>query len=284
MNLKPAYLLIVGLNLVPLAGVWLFGWQSFELIFLYWMENVIIGAFTVLRMVVRPYRHAIDIFMPVFLAPFFFFHYGMFCFVHGTFVVSLFGPGDGFSGELVDQALLTLSQPGMTLALLSLVALQAFDWLQDTAKRGLGSDGVKQLMVAPYRRIVVLHLAIIGAGFALTSLGDPVIGLVLLVVIKTISDVYHAGKDGEAESDMPIELTEEQLREMHEQFSEPVVTVNGKEKRFESFAHMKRSKEFRMMQGIMRLMGAGKELRIIEGFLDQKIAEEQQPASEPLAR
>ncbi len=30
-----------------------------------------------------------------------------------------------------------------------------------------------------------------------------------------------------------------------------------------------------MMQGVMRLMGAGRQLRIIEGFLDQKIAEEQ---------
>ncbi len=272
---KPTYALIVALNLVPLAGVWLFGWQSFELIFLYWLENVVIGAFTVLRMVVRPYNHVIEVAAPAFLAPFFLFHYGMFCFVHGMFVVSLFGPGDSFSGNLVDVAMLTISQPGMTVAMLSLVALQAFDWLRDTAERGLGSDGVKFLMVAPYRRIVVLHFVILGAGFALAALGDPTIGLVLLVVIKTISDLYHARSDAEYGSSAPIELTEEQLAEMHEKFAEPVVTVNGKQKRFESFAHMKKSKEFRLMQGVMRLMGAGKELRVIESFLDQKIAEEQ---------
>ena len=64
-------LLLVGLNLLPAAGVLFWGWRSFDLIFLYWMENLVIGAFTLLRMVVRPYRHVIDWVFPVFLAPFF---------------------------------------------------------------------------------------------------------------------------------------------------------------------------------------------------------------------
>ncbi|MEM1174841.1 MAG: DUF6498-containing protein [Pseudomonadota bacterium] len=274
MPLKPVYLLIVAFNLVPLAGVWLFGWQTFDLIFLYWMENVIIGVFTVLRMVVRPYQHAIDIAAPAFLAPFFVVHYGMFCFVHGLFVVSLFGGENTVSRDLLESVALVLDQPGMLMALLSLLALQAFDWLRDTVKRGLGSDGVKDLMSSPYRRIFVLHIVIIGGGFLLTALGDPAVGLMMLVVVKTASDLYHARDDASNESDEPFELTDEQLADMNEQFSEPVVTVNGKQKRFESFAHLKRSREFRMMKSIMRLMGAGKQLRVIERFLDQKIAEE----------
>jgi hypothetical protein len=52
------------------------------------------------------------------------------------------------------------------------------------------------------------------------------------------------------------------------------VTVNGQERRFTSFAEMKRSKEFRMAQSIMRLVGAGRELKIMNAYLDRRIQEE----------
>ncbi|MEM6513782.1 MAG: DUF6498-containing protein [Pseudomonadota bacterium] len=278
--LKPVYGLIVAFNLVPLAGVWLFGWKTFDLIFLYWMENVIIGAFTVLRMLVRPYLHPIDLAAPAFMAPFFTVHYGMFCFVHGLFVVSLFGSDDGTSRDLLESVALALDQPGMLAAFLSLVALQVSDWLRDTVKNGLGTDGMKHLMIAPYRRIVVLHVTIIGGGFLLTSLGDPVAGLMLLVVLKTLSDIYHARRDDAKAQEELIVLTDEQLAEMAAEFGEPVVTVNGKQKRYDSFAELKRSREFRLMKSVMRLMGAGDQLRVIDRYFDLKIAEEQASAGQ----
>ncbi|MEM9402007.1 MAG: DUF6498-containing protein [Pseudomonadota bacterium] len=278
--LKPVYGLIVAFNLVPLAGVWLFGWKTFDLIFLYWMENVIIGAFTVLRMLVRPYLHPIDLAAPAFMAPFFTVHYGMFCFVHGLFVVSLFGSDDGTSRNLLESVALALDQPGMLAAFLSLVALQVSDWLRDTVKNGLGTDGMKHLMIAPYRRIVVLHVTIIGGGFLLTSLGDPVAGLMLLVVLKTLSDIYHARRDDAKAQEELIVLTDEQLAEMAAEFGEPVVTVNGKQKRYDSFAELKRSREFRLMKSVMRLMGAGDQLRVIDCYFDLKIAEEQASAGQ----
>jgi len=265
---------VIALNLVPLVGVFMFGWQSFELIFLYWLENVVIGAFVLLRMVVRPYGHVVEVLPLLFFAPFFTFHYGMFCFVHGGLLVSLFGPDELKSGGLLSQALLVLDAPGMRTALLALIGLQLFDWLRDTARRGLGNDSLKALMTAPYGRIVVLHLVIIGSGFALSALGDPRVGLVALVVAKTVSDLYQARKDQRASDDEPFELSEEDLALMHEEFSEPKVTVNGVDKYFDSFADLKRSKEFRLMRGVMRLMGVGDKLKIIERFIDQKIAEE----------
>ena len=44
---------LIALNALPLYGVVAWGWQSFDLIFLYWLENLIIGAFTLLRMLVE---------------------------------------------------------------------------------------------------------------------------------------------------------------------------------------------------------------------------------------
>ena len=59
--------------------------------------------------------------------------------------------------------------------------LQAIDWGKDIRRHGLGSDGVLTLMFKPYRRIVVLHVAILASGFLLAALNSPVAGLLMLV-------------------------------------------------------------------------------------------------------
>ncbi|MGD9385412.1 MAG: DUF6498-containing protein, partial [Thioalkalispiraceae bacterium] len=65
---KPVFLaLLVLLNTIPVYGVFQWGWKSFDLIFLYWLENLIIGGFMILRMLVRPYAHAVELAMPIFL-------------------------------------------------------------------------------------------------------------------------------------------------------------------------------------------------------------------------
>jgi hypothetical protein len=52
------------------------------------------------------------------------------------------------------------------------------------------------------------------------------------------------------------------------------VTVNGEERHFDSFTAMRDSREFRMMQSVLRLMGARKEMKVIDTYLNMKIAEE----------
>ena len=274
--------LLVVLNLVPLLGVFFWGWQSFDLIFLYWMENLIIGVFTVLRMLIRPYGHALELVFPLFIVPFFCVHYGMFCMGHGMFVVSLFGQTAVADDGLAAAALSVLSSPHMLAAVLALTLIQVADWVRDVLHRGLGADGVKDLMTAPYRRIVVLHITILAGGFALTALNEPVAGLVILVAVKTASDVWHWRRDNQdADTELSPEalLTPERLREMSEKYPEPMVSVNGQERRFASFAEMKRSKELRMAQSIMRLIGAGRELKLMDAYLDHRIRQENQQAS-----
>ena len=61
MSRSPSLAILIALNALPIYGVLNWGWQSFDLIFLYWLENLIIGGFAILRMLVRPYRHAIDL-------------------------------------------------------------------------------------------------------------------------------------------------------------------------------------------------------------------------------
>jgi len=264
---------LVGFNLIPIYGVFAWGWQSFDLIFLYWMENIVIGVFTLGRMAIRPYGHPVDLAFPLFFAPFFALHYGGFSWGHGTFIVSLFGPDHLNSFDLLPTAFEIMTAQNMVIALLALTSIQLMDWARDIKNRGLGADNIKDLMTKPYRRIVVLHLTIIGAGFTLGALDEPVVGLFLLVILKTASDVWHWRKDAEAEAET-FALTPTQLAEMRTLYPRPVVTVNDDEREFASFAALKASKEFRLAQALMRMVGASEDLNAVRTYLDMKIGEE----------
>ena len=272
--------ILIALNALPLYGVLAWGWQSFDLIFLYWLENLIIGVFTVLRMVVRPYRHGVDLALPLFFVPFFTMHYGMFCLVHGSFIFSLFGP-DGLATAGLTSPLFNiwpvLHYNNLFWAAAGLLLLQLFDWLRDVRLHGLGYTSARGLMVAPYRRIVVLHITILASGFALAALDEPVAGLIALVVLKTVFDIYHLIKDeaGEAgERKGVAAFTSAELKQMQTQYAEPEVEINGTKVRYNSFQEMKDSKHFRMISSLMRFGGGSKKYRLLEKFLDMKIAEE----------
>lgn len=189
------------LKSVPLIGVLSWQWQSFDLIFLYWMENVVIGLFSIARMVIRPYGHALELLFPLLLAPFFVLHYGAFCWGHGSFVISLFAP-ERLSGlDLVPAAFVVLSAPVMLYALLALVLVQGMDWARDVRRDGLGADSIRTIMVEPYHRIAILHVTILGAGFVLAAADEPVLGLVILVLVKTAFDLVRWRKDRAAARD-----------------------------------------------------------------------------------
>ncbi|MGD8927201.1 MAG: DUF6498-containing protein, partial [Thioalkalispiraceae bacterium] len=218
MNLKlpkPVFLtILVLLNALPVYGVFEWGWKSFDLIFLYWLENIIIGVFMILRMVVRPYSHVVEFTLPVFMVPFFTLHYGMFCYGHGTFIVSLFGKG--LQPELAGMGIPEIIYPlikthHLFWPLFGLFAYQMLDWLRDTSERGLGSEGVMQLTTAPYRRIMVLHITILASGFALGSLNEPTVGLLLLVAFKTGFDIYHWQKDEQVANRQDAPLINEKI-------------------------------------------------------------------------
>ena len=78
-------------NLVPAIGVLFLGWETFLLMFLFWCENVIVGAYNVLKMLLASPDSPTSWAGKLFIIPFFCVHYGMFTFVHGVFVVALFG-------------------------------------------------------------------------------------------------------------------------------------------------------------------------------------------------
>jgi len=82
---------LVTANLAPVYGVLFLGWKVFPLIMLFWLENVIVGGMNILKMIFASSSDKTQWMGKIFIIPFFCLHYGMFTFVHGIFVVGLFG-------------------------------------------------------------------------------------------------------------------------------------------------------------------------------------------------
>jgi hypothetical protein len=178
---------LVAANLVPLAGVLLWGWDAFALILLFWMENVVVGVFFILRMLLADPRDPALWAAKLFMIPFFCFHYGMFTAIHGLFVFALFGakryevPGL----QVLEPAARAASDLGLWLPLAVLVGSHLFSFLYNYLWRGeFRRVQMAKLMTAPYQRIVVLHIGIILGGFAVAALGSPVWALVVLLAMK----------------------------------------------------------------------------------------------------
>jgi hypothetical protein len=186
------------------------------------LENVVIGVFNLLKILLAqgdagesqqvggrrirktkelaqlqsgPVQHAVKLF----LMPFFTVHYGMFCFVHGIFVVTLLGGdgpkgnlngnmGDGFSpfGPFSEM----MSKPWFVIAVIGMIASHGISFATNYIGQGeYRKYSPITLMFLPYGRIIVLHIALIFGAFLIMSLGSPLLLLVIVVVGKVWMDV-----------------------------------------------------------------------------------------------
>ena len=172
-------------NLVPLAGVLFWGWQVLPVVLLFWLENLIIGVYTIARMwLVGP--------AGIGLSLFFAFHYGMFCFVHGIFILAMFGPHDGGSlpQTLMGVVSAALFRHGLIWAALALFVSHGIYFVRSyLAPAAYETADAGKLMMSPYKRIVVLHVVILIGGFMVQEVGAPVLALALLVALKVAVDL-----------------------------------------------------------------------------------------------
>lgn len=192
--LSLAALLLV--NLLPVFGVLFFGWSVFDVMVLFWLENVVIGLFNILRMGTR--MLLMREWAGLLLIPFFAFHYGAFCAGHGLFVFAMFGESAKLAAIQPDMSPLGVfrmvtaligNQPGFLWATIGLVASHGTSFVVNFLGRGeYRTINAGDLLYAPYARIVVLHVTIILGAMAVASLGQPIYALVILIAIKTAID------------------------------------------------------------------------------------------------
>jgi hypothetical protein len=186
---RPSVIALVLANVLPVAGVFLFHWEVFPLMFLFWSENVVIGILNVLRMICAvPFKPGG---LP--LIPFFCVHYGMFTMVHGAIITELFGGGTkfgpGFSsfwGTYLDK----IQENHLTWAILGIAVSRGISFATNYVASGeYRRAKIEELMWQPYGRVILLHIAVLGGGFLMQALHSPVIGLLVLIALKTAFDL-----------------------------------------------------------------------------------------------
>lgn len=184
--------LAIGTAAVLAYGVLVLGWPVFAVMALFWFENVVIGGFNVAKMLVSGTRlGAAGLIGALALAAFFTVHYGMFTAVHGVFVIALFGGelGQGAMSaglfaplfRMLDH-LLASGDGGLAAA--AIVALHAAGFVRWWLDTRAAPTPLKELMGAPYGRIVVLHITLIAGAFLVQALKAPVAGALLLIALK----------------------------------------------------------------------------------------------------
>ena len=218
-----ALVILVLVNLIPIVGVLAWDWDVFEIVVLYWFENVVIGVVCVLKiMTATGVDHSKSILkdredpnMPdylrnpvaaanptapsltakLFLSAFFTFHYGMFCFAHGVFIFMLL---DGKVGGFIQGGPFALFGRKLPEALdsggkwfaLAIIGSHLFSFYYNYLRKGENHRTSAQAQwAAPYGRVIVLHVAILFGAIVITALGSPVILLILLIVGKIVLDV-----------------------------------------------------------------------------------------------
>ena len=197
-----AVVALVVANAIPLFGVLFLGWNVWLILIVYWLENGIVGVFNVLKMLraegpmaagqaggMRMNGKPVDGSSKAAIIPFFVMHYGIFWVVHGVFVLAL--PVFNDMSPVDSEVMTSGFNPGaVALAVIALTVSHgvSFYWnfLRGGEYRRVSAAGQ---MFAPYARLVVLHLTVIGGGIAIASTGAPAVAVVILVGLKIVLDI-----------------------------------------------------------------------------------------------
>ncbi|QEO08860.1 DUF6498-containing protein [Protaetiibacter larvae] len=170
-----AIALDVALYLVlPLVGLFVWGWDWRPIVLLYWLENVTIGGVTFITLRRRAAAGE-PVGMP---ASFFVMHYGIFTFVHGVFVIVLI--------SLIPVITNTPAAPFDPLwVVLAWVLTTLIQWFLALRADPPQPAGVGRA----YARVIALHLTILGAVWLIAAFGLPAIVAVFLVVLHAVIDI-----------------------------------------------------------------------------------------------
>ncbi len=210
-------IVLLGVNMIPVAGVLFLDWHVFDVLLLYWAENVVIGIINVFRMALaredrgtgdprtdRALREAIAADIEnwetahervrrdrkITMIPFFIFHYGIFSVVHLVFLFSIFYPED-LAPSFMSMFGYDFSPLLIGIGPILVSHLYSF-FANYIGKREYRHTTPKQMMHRPYVRVAALHVTILAGGALVQALGGQVYLLVILVLAKTLMDaVFH---------------------------------------------------------------------------------------------
>lgn len=190
---------IIAGNLLPILGIVWLGWDASTLIILYWMETAVIGLWTVLRLAVTPQEklprfgafgandaHVDGLGLGLFLL----LHAGFFMGIH-MFMLSGIAPGEWSRHLASPVAFVTdfVIPTGLWIPLAGLCISRGAVTLHEIRmQRPAG-----HFIAGFYARIILMQMVILMGGMLALLLDSPAVLLMLIVVFKTIVEVYWEG-------------------------------------------------------------------------------------------
>ena len=199
----PAAIALIGMNLIPLVGVFWFGWDAGTIVFLYWLENVIIGLLNIPKILScrggpadRPnLRESLG--GLIFLGGFFSAHYGLFCFGHYMFLSSTYETVPDW-----EKIIPALSGSVLIWSLLGLAFSHGISMFVNFYGKGeYKTRTPNKQMFMPYTRILILHVVIVFSSLLAVALGEGLATLVMLIAVKIGFDLAaHLVEHSEKES------------------------------------------------------------------------------------
>lgn len=211
----PSVFTLLLANVITLVLAVVEGWPIFFLMFIYWFQSVIIGFFTLIKILTLKGSASTDAGggffnlgnVPVGL--FFLFHYGLFHFIYAVFIPLVASLAS--VGSLIPSFVPPLSG-GVLIAIAVFYANHAYSFTIHWRKeRGL--SGVDELMWVAYMRIIPMHLTITLGSLAIVAGGSEIVMLVIFIGLKSLVDIgAHAYEHGRKEKAAKKREAEQSIR------------------------------------------------------------------------
>ncbi len=204
---------------IPIAGIIRFGWNVIHILLLYWFENALVGVFNVLRLALtKPvYENRADYLkahpwllqhypisetdwaiaktLPVtrygsfkeFFVPLFLGHYTFFLWIYAFLLATLVAklPGGSWWRLFENEW-----SAGLAMAVASIAVTHGWRfWNEDLQGRSYTRSCPFLTMVYPYRRLLILHVALLLGGLAIVHFSLPSMLAILLILVKAAFDM-----------------------------------------------------------------------------------------------
>jgi hypothetical protein len=198
---SPLNIFLLAINTALLVSVIFLDPNKYIVVSVYFLETLIIGILNVVKMlsiyIYRKTRMHNNDSGSIFMIPFFIVHFGIFYFVQLALIL---GSGSGIDsdfpvkGGLVPNPLqffkLTLGTEGRYIVL-GIILMQLFVFIYAFLIKGeVRSRSLQYQMMEPYGRILVQQFVVIIGGFFIIFLGDAMAFSILLVIFKTLLDLF----------------------------------------------------------------------------------------------